>query len=145
MQPTALVQPNRQWTRAAAAATTAATEEEEADETERERQREQELAKLDPAERAARILIEKQQKEEQEKEAARQKESEENAGRDPTLFSKRTAFDIRFDQVEDKPWTRGGDMSEFFNYGFMEDDWQVYAEQQVSTECPDTQYPTTLD
>lgn len=56
---------------------------------------------------------------------------EENAGRDPCLFSKRTAFDIRFDQIDDKPWIRGGDMTDFFNYGLTEEDWLEYAQQQL--------------
>ncbi|KAG7337512.1 hypothetical protein IV203_018958 [Nitzschia inconspicua] len=78
-------------------------------EQERRRKREEEeLAKLDPAQRAARLLAEKQRKLEEAKIAARRLESEENAGRDPCLFSKRTSFDIRFDQIDDKPWTRAG-------------------------------------
>ena len=97
-----------------------------------EEQRQQEELKRKKEEEKKRKEEEKKRKEEEEKYAARQKESEENAGRDPTLFSKRTAFDIRFDQIEDKPWTRGGDIAEFFNYGFVEEDWQDYAQQQVS-------------
>lgn len=124
-----LVQPKRQWTRAV----------EETDETgntltpEQKRQlEEEELAKLDPAERAARLLQEKQRKLEEAKELARRRESEENAGRDAMLFSKRTAFDIRFDQIEDKPWLRGnGDVSDFFNYGLTEEEWLEYSEQQL--------------
>ncbi len=124
-----LVQPKRQWTRAV----------EETDETgntltpEQKRQlEEEELAKLDPAERAARLLQEKQRKLEEAKELARRRESEENAGRDALLFSKRTAFDIRFDQIEDKPWLRGnGDVSDFFNYGLTEEEWLEYSEQQL--------------
>ena len=65
-------------------------------------------------------MAEKQRKLEEAKENARRLESEENAGRDPCLFSKRTAFDIRFDQIDDKPWERGaGDMTDFFNYGYV--------------------------
>lgn len=120
-----LVQPNRQWQRA----TEAAPEETE---EEQKRKEEEELANLDPAARAARLLQEKQRKLEEAKELARRVESEENAGRDPALFSKRTAFDIRFDQIEDKPWTRGtGDMADFFNYNLSEEDWLAYAQQQI--------------
>jgi hypothetical protein len=108
-----LVQPNpRQWVRAET------NEGETADTEEQQRQKEEaELAKLDPAERAARLLAEKQRKLEEAKESARRLESEENAGRDPCLFSKRTAFDIRFDQIDDQPWKRTGDLTDFFNYG----------------------------
>lgn len=111
-----LVQPNlRQWVRSEAAEGEAGAEENEEEQRKRE---EEELAKLDPAERAARLLAEKQRKLEEAKESARRMESEENAGRDPCLFSKRTAFDIRFDQIDDKPWERGaGDLTDFFNYG----------------------------
>ena len=92
-----LVQPNRQWVRQ--------DPEVDGDETiedaeqKRLKEQEEELAKLDPAQRAARLLAEKQRKLEEAKESARRLESEENAGRDPCLFSKRTAFDIRMDQV----------------------------------------------
>ena len=70
---------------------------------------------------------------EQLKTNARRLESGENAGRDPCLFSKRTAFDIRMDQIEDKPWERGGtsDVTDYFNYGLTEEDWLEYAEQQL--------------
>jgi len=119
---TALLQPNlRQWTKpeAAAAATTEEITTEEREEQQRLKE-EEELANLDPAERAARLLAEKQRKLEEAKEKARRTESEENAGRDPCLFSKRTAFDIRFDQIDDKPWERGaGDLTDFFNYGYV--------------------------
>ena len=94
---------------------------------------EEDLAKLDPAQRAARLLQEKQRKLEEAKVNARRVESEENAGRDPCLFSKRTAFDIRMDQIEDKPWIRGaGDLTDFFNYSLGEQDWMEYAQQQIA-------------
>ena len=133
-----LVQPNRQWTRSTTTDPKAPSStggeggenDKEAEEKKRKAE-EEELAKLDPAQRAARLLIEKQRKLEEAKEAARRLESEENAGRDPCLFSKRTAFDIRFDQIDDKPWTRSGDMTDFFNYGLMEEDWLEYAEHQL--------------
>jgi hypothetical protein len=90
------------------------------------------LAGLDPAQRAARLLQEKQRKQELERMLKRQREAEENAGRDPTLFSKRTAFDIRFDQIEDKPWLRGsGELADFFNYDFQEEDWLEYSTHQL--------------
>lgn len=134
----ALQQPNRQWTRQPTAsgpgadginAEYAAVE---LTEEEKRKAEEEELARLDPAQRAARLLQEKQRKLEEAKEEARQVENEENATKDPTLFSKRTAFDIRFDQIDDKPWTRGsGDVSDFFNYGMAEEDWLEYAQQQL--------------
>ena len=83
-----LMQPNRQWQRETVGETPEAIDGEE-------KAREEELAKLDPVERAKRLLAEKQRKLEEAKETARRHESEENAGRDPCLFSKRTAFDIR--------------------------------------------------
>ena len=92
----------------------------------------EELEKLDPVQRAARLQAEKQRREQQEKEEERLKESQENAGRDPTLFSKRTAFDIRFDQMEDKPWERASDLSDFFNYSLDEEGWLEYAQQQLT-------------
>ncbi|KAL3910668.1 MAG: hypothetical protein SGILL_007604 [Bacillariaceae sp.] len=132
-----LMQPNRQWARPpkdTAKATTEgeeSTEDAEAEEARRKKQEEEELAKLDPAQRAAILLAKKQRLLEEAKIHARRMESAENAGRDPHLFSKRTSFDIRFDQIDDKPWTRGGDMSDFFNYGFTESEWIEYAEQQL--------------
>lgn len=133
-----LVQPNRQWVKEdTAAKTTVQGEEEteldeEAAEQKRLKEQEEELAKLDPAQRAARLLAEKQRKLEEAKVTARRVESEENAGRDPCLFSKRTAFDIRFDQIDDKPWTRGGDFTDYFNYGLSEEDWLEYAQHQLT-------------
>ena len=79
---------------------------------------------IDPAILAARELAES-------KALARRVESAENAGRDPCLFSKRTAFDIRMDQIEDKPWERG-DVTDFFNYSMTEFDWAEYAEGQLA-------------
>lgn len=88
---------------------------------------------MDPAARAAQLLIEKQRKLEEAKEQKRMLESSENAGRDPCLFSKRTAFDIRFDQIEEKPWVRGsGDVTDYFNYGLTEEDWLEYSERQLA-------------
>jgi hypothetical protein len=85
---------------------------------------------LDPAAKAARDLLVKQRQIELAKEQARRLESAENAGRDPCLFSKRTAFDIRMDQIEDRPWLRG-DATDYFNYGLTEEDWVEYAERQL--------------
>jgi hypothetical protein len=121
-----LVQPTRQWKREEAAVSeavedSAAVPQEEDDA----------LAQLDPAQRAARLLQEKQRKLQEAKETARRMESEENAGRDPCLFSKRTAFDIRMDQIEDKPWIRG-DVTDFFNYTLTEEDWMDYSTQQLA-------------
>jgi len=93
--------------------------------------KEAEEENLDPSVKAARELAEKKRQLEKAKEEARRKESAENAGRDPCLFSKRTAFDIRMDHIEDKPWERG-DIVDFFNYGLGEEDWIEYAERQLS-------------
>lgn len=100
------------------------------------------LARLDPAQRAARLLVEKQRREAAALVEARTRENEDNVSCDPTLFSKRTAFDIRFDQIDDKPWHRSNNdnhqnqqhqnWSEFFNYGLSEEDWLEYAEQQLA-------------
>ena len=121
-----LVQPTRQWKREDAAPSEAV--EDAAAVTQED---DDILAQLDPAQRAARLLQEKQRKIQDAKETARRLESEENAGRDPCLFSKRTAFDIRMDQIEDKPWTRG-DMTDFFNYSLTEEDWMDYSSQQLA-------------
>jgi hypothetical protein len=87
----------------------------------------EDLERMDPVQRAAYLLVEKQKKLEEATELQRKMESAENAGRDPCLFSKRTAFDIRMDQIEEKPWDRnaggGGDISDYFNYGMSELDW----------------------
>ena len=99
---------------------------------------EEDWSQLDPVERAARLQAEKLRQEQQEKQAALLRESQQNAGRDPTLFSKRTAFDIRFDQMEEKPWIRlagtsgNQDFSDFFNYGLTEETWLEYAQQQMT-------------
>jgi hypothetical protein len=91
---------------------------------------------MDPAERAALLLVAKQRKLEEAKVLKRQIESAENAGRDPCLFSKRTAFDIRMDQIEDKPWERStggtGDGTDYFNYGLSEIDWMDYSQGQLT-------------
>lgn len=121
-----LMQPNRQWQRETPHGE--ATEENDKDEEEK---RERELAQLDPAERASRLLAEKQRKLEEAKDKARRTESEENAGRDPCLFSKRTAFDIRMDQIEDKPWNNGSDITDYFNYTMNEQDWLEYSQLQL--------------
>ena len=135
-RPQVLVQPTRQWARQQPQKESQEAEKDgegdEDDEERKKREQEEELAKLDPAQRAARLLAEKQRKLEEAKILARKLESEENAGRDPCLFSKRTSFDIRFDQIDDKPWERGaGDVTDFFNYGFTEEDWLEYGEQQL--------------
>jgi hypothetical protein len=141
--PLALQQPNRQWTRQSAGdqegketgneASGDALVSEELTEEEKRQREEEELAKLDPAQRAARLLQEKQRKQEEAAKEARIKENETNVSRDPTLFSKRTAFDIRFDQIEDKPWQRatGDGVSGYFNYGLTEEDWLEYSQQQL--------------
>jgi Fip1 motif len=122
-----LLQPNRQWNARLDQGDKADPSEDNNDDQEVD-----DLSKLDPAQRAERLLREKQRKLEEAKLAARRMESEENAGRDPCLFSKRTAFDIRMDQIEEKPWTRGtGDVTDFFNYNMTEEDWLEYSRQQL--------------
>ena len=130
-QPGMLLQQNRQWVRPDKSGDNEPTTEDlEASE---EQRMADELANLDPAQRAARLLQEKQRKLEEAKELARRLESEENAGREPLQFSKRTAFDIRFDQIEDKPWERGaGEVTDFFNYGLSEEEWLEYGQQQLA-------------
>ena len=86
---------------------------------------EEEKEITDPA-----LLLQIQQRKiEEAKQNARILESSENAGRDPCLFSKRTAFDIRMDQIEEKPWEKGGlggaDITDYMNYGLTEEDWIV--------------------
>ncbi|OEU13085.1 hypothetical protein FRACYDRAFT_142118, partial [Fragilariopsis cylindrus CCMP1102] len=135
-RPSTLVQPNRQWSRQSTTkdnknAAGGVEEDPAVAEERRKREKEEELAKLDPAERAARLLAEKQKKLEEAKVLARRLESEENAGRDSCMFSKRTSFDIQFDHIEEKQWERGGDMTDYFNYGFSEEDWLEYGEQQL--------------
>ncbi|KAL9190480.1 hypothetical protein ACHAXT_007691 [Thalassiosira profunda] len=84
---------------------------------------------LDPAQR----LALQQRKIEEAKREARIVESSENAGRDPCLFSKRTAFDIRLDQVEERPWDKPeADATDYFNYGMDDADWLEYAEGQLA-------------
>jgi hypothetical protein len=136
--PSMLVQQNRQWVRPDKSAAdsddpTIPTNDAVAAEILEEQRIADELANLDPAQRAARLLQEKQRKLEEAKELARRLESEENAGRDPSHYSKRTAFDIRFDQLEDKPWERGaGDLTDFFNYGLTEEEWLEYGAVQLA-------------
>lgn len=109
-------------------------------EAQKRQREEEELAKLDPAQRAARLLQEKLKREEEQKIEERRRENEENAGRDIALFSKRTAFDIQFHNLDDKPWLRNvppgqtptaESVSEFFNYGMTEEDWLEYAQHQL--------------
>ena len=98
------------------------------------------LEQLDPAARAARLQQEKQRREHEAAIEARLKENETNVRQPPSLFSKRTAFDIRFDQIEEKPWERNlapgqqpsnEHLAEFFNYGLSEEDWLEYSQQQL--------------
>lgn len=105
-QPQALQQPNRQWTRATdgAAGSSEAAANKQLRLSNNNNKSEDEL--LDPAARAARLLQEKQLREQEAAIEARRLESETNVLKAPTLFSKRTAFDIRFDQIEEKPWER---------------------------------------
>ena len=84
----------------------------------------------------AQLLVIQQRKIEQAKQNARILESSENAGRDPCLFSKRTAFDIRMDQIEDKPWDKGGgpDLTDYMNYDLTEEDWVVSLSQSINQQ-----------
>eukprot|EP00554_Chaetoceros_debilis_P006878 CAMPEP_0194074890 /NCGR_PEP_ID=MMETSP0149-20130528/1939_1 /TAXON_ID=122233 /ORGANISM="Chaetoceros debilis, Strain MM31A-1" /LENGTH=654 /DNA_ID=CAMNT_0038755191 /DNA_START=22 /DNA_END=1982 /DNA_ORIENTATION=- len=106
------------------------------DEADADAKEDEKLANMEPAQRAAYLQVEKQRKLEEVANLKRKIESSENAGRDPCLFSKRTAFDIRMDQIEEKPWDRafGGtaDMTDYFNYGMGEEDWLEYSERQLS-------------
>jgi len=146
LQPQALQQPNRQWTRAAAAAdaeTTAgetATNDGTAPQKQQQLTEQEILEQLDPAARAARLQQEKQRREHEAALEARRQENETNVRQPPSLFSKRTAFDIRFDQIEEKPWERNlapgqqpsnEHLAEFFNYGLSEEDWLEYSQQQL--------------
>ena len=100
--PQALQQPNRQWTRATDGdMSTDATSGMKPKLTELEA-----LEQMDPAARAARLALEKQRREQEAILEARREENDANVLRSPALFSKRTAFDIRFDQIEEKPWER---------------------------------------
>ena len=106
--PQALQQPNRQWTRA-----TDAGDSKNKDgggvggnSMKPKLTEQEELEQLDPAARAARLALEKQRREQEAILEARREENEANVLRSPALFSKRTAFDIRFDQIEEKPWER---------------------------------------
>ena len=46
-------------------------------------------------------------------------------------FLNEEAFDLEIDQLEDKPWRRQGeDITDYFNYGFTEDTWRMYALKQ---------------
>jgi len=113
----------------------------QSDQMNNEQQQNEEETITDPA----LLLAIQQRKIEQAKIQARITESSENAGRDPCLFSKRTAFDIRMDQIEDKPWDKGPanaptgmpnsggmDIIDYFNYGLTEEDWMEYAERQLA-------------
>ena len=100
--PQALQQPNRQWTRATDGdMSNDATSGMKPKLTELEA-----LEQMDPAARAARLALEKQRREQEAILEARREENDANVLRSPALFSKRTAFDIRFDQIEEKPWER---------------------------------------
>ena len=81
------------------------------------------------------LLLQMQQRKiEQAKQNARMLESSENAGRDPCLFSKRTAFDIRMDQIEDKPWNKQADITDYMNYGLTEEDWIVSSDDRLCAQ-----------
>lgn len=115
------VMQNKQWVRGSALPSDTGYKAEQMEED----------TELDPTVKAARELADKRRQLELAKEESRRQESEENAGRDPCLFSKRTAFDIRMDQIEDKPWERG-DITDFFNYGLQEENWNEYADIQLA-------------
>jgi Fip1 motif len=146
--PTGLTVPRREWVRSkdgsapesdenvvVAAATTTTADQVDKTEQVRKKQEEDELQALDPAERAAWLLKEKQRKLEEAKIVARYRESSRNAGREPATFSNRTAFDIKFSQIEDKPWERGGGhgtLEDYFNYNLNEAEWLDYGQQQLA-------------
>lgn len=40
-------------------------------------------------------------------------------------------FDLELDGMEDKPWRKpGADITDYFNYGFNENTWNMYAQKQ---------------
>lgn len=40
-------------------------------------------------------------------------------------------FDLDLASLEDKPWRKpGADVTDYFNYGFTEESWQIYCERQ---------------
>ena len=131
-------QMNRTWVRGEDAGGGNTDGAEDGDGVKSEGHNEEDEADLDPA---ARLALQNRRIEAA-RAAARLLESSENAGRDPCLFSKRTSFDIRMDQIEDKPWDRpanpsnpgagGGETTEYFNYGMDEHDWAEYAEGQLA-------------
>ena len=44
---------------------------------------------------------------------------------------RKTAFDVEIEDLEEKPWRKPGvDISDYFNYGFDESSWLVYAAKQ---------------
>jgi len=48
----------------------------------------------------------------------------------PTLGG-RDVFDVDLDKMEDRPWMMpGADKTDYFNYGFDEQTWKIYAQRQ---------------
>lgn len=51
---------------------------------------------------------------------------------DQALFSKSSVFDINFDEMDDKPWTRNNNLEAYFNHGLTEEEWLEYRKQQLA-------------
>ncbi|KJE98061.1 hypothetical protein CAOG_08094 [Capsaspora owczarzaki ATCC 30864] len=48
-------------------------------------------------------------------------------------YNDKSIFEFDLDGAEDKPWRKpGADISDYFNYGFNEETWQIYCEKQKS-------------
>jgi Fip1 motif len=42
-------------------------------------------------------------------------------------------YEFNVDSLEDKPWLKpGADITDYFNYGFVEDTWRIYCERQAN-------------
>jgi len=78
----------------------------------------------------SKVLEELAEQRQKAKEESRQKESLENASRDPSTFAAKTAFDLPMDGIQYKPWV-AGDITEYFNYGLNEQGWIDYADRQL--------------
>ncbi|GMI53692.1 hypothetical protein ScalyP_jg9363 [Parmales sp. scaly parma] len=89
----------------------------------------EEVEEVDAATKAARAATRLEMLKEKKRLGDCLRESEENAGRDPCMFSKRTAFDIGIHLIEEKPWLERG-LEEYMNYNMEEADWEEYSAKQ---------------
>uniref|UniRef100_A0A0K0G0M1 Pre-mRNA 3'-end-processing factor FIP1 n=1 Tax=Strongyloides venezuelensis TaxID=75913 RepID=A0A0K0G0M1_STRVS len=47
------------------------------------------------------------------------------------LINGESIYDVDLNNIEDKPWRKPGtDLSDYFNYGFVEETWNLYCERQ---------------